>query len=60
MLITFQRIDAYLNKSIDIDELIKLGNQLNCQFKGVLLIETTTIATILIFESKKTSGSIET
>ena len=60
LLITFQRVDVYLNKPIEIDELIKLGNQLNWQIKGVLLIETTTTATILIFESKKTSGSIET
>ena len=39
LLITFPPVDAYLNESIEIDKLIKLPNQSNKQFKGVLVIE---------------------
>ena len=53
LLITFQIVDVYLNRPIEIAELIKLANQLNCPTEGALVIETAKITTIAIFESNK-------
>ena len=53
LLITFQRVNVYLKEPIEIDELIKLANQLNQQVKGALVIEAAKITIILIFKNKK-------
>ena len=53
LLITFQRVDVYLNEPIEIGELIKLTNQSNYQIKSTFVIERAKITTILIFESKR-------
>ena len=53
LLITFQRVDVYLNESIEKDALIKLANQSNEQVKGALVIEAVKTTTIPIFKRTK-------
>ena len=47
-LLTFQRVDVYLNERIEIHELIELANQSNQQVKGALVIEAAKITEILM------------